>query len=1152
MINRTAVLLAASLMAAAGALGQESRGTISGRVSDSTGSAMPHAAVLVVNTQTQTQFHAETNDSGLFTIPYLLPGTYNITVEQKGFKKLEHNGVELQVNDTISLDLQMVLGDVSQTVEVSGATPLLQTSEPSLGQVVDLRSMVELPNPSGNSAEFQLLAPGTANSGGIAIHQAAFNNGTSQLTVNGNTPASNEYAIDGIPNTMAAGTAPRIAFSAPQGAIAEVKVITTFYDAAMGHTPGAVINMITLSGTNLFHGDLHEYFGSSYLNANDFFSNKAGQPKIVYRDNRYGGSVNGPLWLPKLYNGRNKTFFSYVYEGHKWNVPYTFTETIPTNAQRSGDLSALLKLGTQYQIFDPFSTTATGNGIYTRQPVPNNVIPASRLNPISQNIAKYWPQPNTTGRVDGANNTVFTGASREDYFVDFLRLDHYFSERNRTFLRLDYDWWDENKADSWEYQNLATGLELHRINRGLALDHVFVVNAATILDVRYGITQQDFPERRRSQGIDLSTLGFSSSLTSLIGNKSLATFPYITFTNYSGFGNWETGDGTNTSLLHDLNATMTTLRGSHTMRYGGDFRLYRAFQNRYPLDVAPQLNFATTYTQNTSTGFSNQVGQDLASFLYGIPTSGSMQHTSSFADQEIFASAFFQDDWKVLPKLTVNLGMRIEHESPVSERFNRTISGFDGTAVNPLSAQALANYAKNPVAGVPPLQVLGGLTFPAAGNGQSLWSGQAIELLPRVGLAYEVAPKTVLRAGYGIYYDTLGVNRSPAIQTGFTASTPLVASYDNGVTYAANIGNPFPTGLQLPSGASGGLSTNLGQALTIYPKDRKLPYAERWSFDLQRELPGGFLMDVAYVGNHALRLAVTRQLNNIPAQYLSTLPTRDQTAINYLGAAFPNPFYGLNSVYTSTITRGNLLVPYPEFGAISETDFTGFSHYNALQVQGIKRFSRGYLIKVAYTFSKLQDATTFLNATDARPWYGVSNLDRTYSASINGIWNLPVGRGHLIASRVPKFVDSVIGGWQVTALVVRQSGDPLTWGNIIFNGDINNINLPKDERTTNRWFNTSAGFVTTAAQQLANNLRTFPLRFAGIRGPGQSLFSLSTGKNFVIRERLQFQLRIDAFNAFNHANFTDPNLTVTSGAFGQITSMNGYARNVQIAGRLRF
>jgi hypothetical protein len=1152
MSNRNCVLIAAALLTATAASAQETRATLSGHVTDPSGAGLTDTPVRVVNTNTRTEFTARTNNDGLFTIPYLLPGTYDVTVERQGFKKLERNNVVLQVNDNLSLDLQLALGDVTQSVVVSAEVSLLQTTDPGLGQVVEEKQMAELPNPSGNSVEFQLLAPGMVNAGPIAIHEAAFNNQTSEIMANGNVQRSNEYAIDGIPNMMADGVQPRVGFSAPQGAIAEVKVITTFYDAALGHTPGAVINMITLSGTNLYHGDLHEYNGGSYFNANDFFANMAGQKKPVYRDNRYGGSFNGPVWIPKVYQGKNRTFFSYVYEPHKWNVPEQFTNTIPTNAERSGDLSALLKLGAQYQIYNPFSTTETGNGIYSRQPVPGNIIPASLLNPIALNIAKYWPQPNTAGRIDGSNNLVFYGATNEDYYVDFLRLDHYFSERNRTFFRIDYDHWEEHKADNQEYNNISTGLILHRINRGLAIDHVFVINASSILDLRYGITQQDFPEQRRSKGFDLSTLGFSSSLTSLIKNPSLETFPYVSFSSFSGFGNWETGDGENTSLLHDWNATLTMLKGAHSIKYGGDFRINRNFQNRYPYDVSPALSFSTTYTQGINTGFGSAIGEDLASFLFGVPTGGSMQQTASFADQDLFFAAFVQDDWKVNSKLTINAGLRIEHETPVTERFNRAVLGFDGTATNPLSAAALAAYAKSPVSGIPSLQVLGGLDYVGGSNGRDLWSGQSIELLPRIGLAYQVLPKTVIRAGFGMYYDTLGIYRSPAIQTGFTAATPLTASYNNGVTYAATFANPFPTGLISPSGSSLGLSTSLGQALTIYPSYRPLPYSERWSFDLQREMPGGFLLDLAYVGNHGIHLSVTRQLNNTPLQYLSTSPSRDQTTINYLTSTFPNPFYGLNSVYTSTTNRLTLLEPFPEFGAISETDQAGYSHYNALQIQAIKRFARGFTLKGSYTFSKLLDATSFLNNADPGPWYGVSQYDHTYAFAITGVWELPVGRGKPFASNVPKLVNGVIGGWQLSTMTVGQSGDPLTWGNDIFNGNVNNINLPGAQRTVSEWFNTNSGFVTGAAYQLADNVRTFPLRFAGVRGPDQFLLGASAAKSFSIYERLNFQLRIDAYNALNHPNFNDPNLTVTSGAFGQITAMDGYPREVQIAARLRF
>ena len=258
------------------------------------------------------------------------------------------------------------------------------------------------------------------------------------------------------------------------------------------------------------------------------------------------------------------------------------------------------------------------------------------------------------------------------------------------------------------------------------------------------------------------------------------------------------------------------------------------------------------------------------------------------------------------------------------------------------------------------------------------------------------------------------------------------------------------------------------------------------------------------------------------------------------------------SLWAACAECATLLEPFPEFGSIAQTDQSGYSHYNALQIQGIKRFSKGFTLKGSYTFSKLLDAISFLNNADPQPWYGVSTYDRTYAFSITGVWELPVGRGRTLASRVPKLVDGVIGGWQLSTTTTGQSGDPLTWGNIFFNGDINGVNQPVAQRSTDQWFNTGAGFVTAAAQQPSSNVRYFPLRFAGIRGPNRWLFGASLAKSFNIHERLNLQIRADGFNALNHPNFGDPNLSVTSGAFGQITAMNGYPRNIQVAARLRF
>jgi len=1132
------------------AVAQDSRGTVSGRVADPGGSAVSGVNVRIANTSTGAQLEAKSNDAGNFTILFVLPGFYDLTAELSGFKRLERKNVEVRVNDSVTLDLGLTIGDVAESVEVSGAAPPLDISTVSLGQVYEKRRLVDLPIQSGNPAELAKTAPGSVSISSLGIQKAAFNNGLSQIVTNGNTTYANEFLIDGVPNTFAEGSIPRIAFSPPQAAIGEFKSQTTSYDASLGHSPGAVINMITAGGTNQYHGELHEFWGGSALDTSTLFQNRAGLAKPAYSDNRYGGSIGGPLWLPR-YNGRNKTFLFYAYEGNKWKTPNVTVTSVPTLAEKAGDFSSLLKLSPQYQIYDPLTTASLNNGHYSRQPFPGNIIPPTRLNPVALNIAKYWPSPNSPGLADGTSNyTTQSTSTTEDYHVDFFRIDHNFSDRNRVFVRLDYDWWNESQNNY--FSNISTGVVNGRINRGLAFDEVFVMNASTVLNVRYGLTDQEHTEQSRSRGFDLSSLGFSPNTVSLF-SKNLAAFPILTVAGFQGFGNFVVGDGANTSFVHDINASLSTLKGNHMLRYGADFRLYRAFQLRLPYGVAPAFIPTTTYTRGPQDSSPPAArGQELASFLLGI-SDGVVQQNASYATQDTFFAGFVQDEWKVRPKLTLTIGLRLEHESPVSERFDRAVNGFDFNAANPISAQAIANYARNPIPEVPVanFKVLGGLTFAGGAKGHSLWSGQAVNVMPRIGIAYALNSKTVIRAGYGIFYDTIGTNRTPAIQTGFTSSTPMIPSYDNGITYASNIANPFPNGLLAPLGAAGGLATNLGQSLSFYPNQRVQPYSQRWSFGFQRELKFGFVLDSSYVGNRGTQLQIARELNYTNPAYLSTTGSRDANTINFLSQQFPNPFFGLNSVYPQNISRANLLTRYPEFGSILETLPVGYSIYHSLQTQLQKRMANGFTINVGYTWSKLMDATAFLNPGDPTSWYGISTLDRPHRVVASSLWEVPIGRGRALAPNMPKWLNYVVGGLDINALVVRQSGAPLEFGNVLFNGDIKSIELPKDQRSVDNWFNT-AGFERAGAKQLASNLRTFPLRFSGVRGDGQARWDFTAQKHIPIREKVQLTLRADIFNALNHANLQTINVSPTSSAFGTVTSLNGGPRQIQVSAKVTF
>jgi hypothetical protein len=1153
------------LLALAPSFAQESRGTVTGRVLDSSGSVVAGADVRAVQRGTGTVTTAKSNETGSYTLAYLAPGTYDLSAEFTGFKKVDHPGVEVRVNDVLNVDFRLEVGNATETVEVKGGTPLLETSTVSLGQVQDERNIVNLPIQAGNANELVLLTPGVVNSTNLRQRKSSFNSASSQFTTNGNQLYSNEYSIDGIPDTFFnGGGSPLIAFQLPQNSVSEFKVQTSSFDAAVGHTTGAVLNTVSKGGSNEVHGELHEWMINSALDASTFFQNASGAAKPSYQDNRYGAALGGPVRIPKLYNGKNKTFFFFGWEGNQWGKPTANIGTVPTAAEKNGDFSALLALGSQYQIYDPLSTTAAAGGRFTRTPFQGNIIPANRIDPIAKAIQSYYAAPNTVGTAAGQNNYTRNTKDTFDYNVWTGRVDHNFSDRNRAFVRLNYDRYLE--TDSAFYNNIAGGLDLTRINRGGVLDDVLILSPNSILDVHYGITQEETPENRPSKGMDLASLGFSKNLLSLL-DPTTQTFPQVYLntkapTNrcagsctgtYSGFGNYNSGDGTLTGMIHDWAGTLTVLHGNHSFHFGVDARLYRTAGFFGGFDVSPQLTFLPTYTNGPNDNSTvAPLGQEYASFLLGIP-SGQMTRSASFAGQSWYTAGYVQDDWKIAPRLTLNLGLRYEFESPVTERFDRAVRGFDREATSPIAAQAIAAYAKSPIPQIPVSQfnVKGGLLF-AGPNHHDLWSGNNGTLLPRIGLAYQVDDKTVIRTGYGIYYDTIGVNRSAIIQSGFTSSTPIQASLDNGLHFIASTANPFPNGLLQPVGAAGGLSTYLGQAISVYPLNRKQPYAQRWTFTVQRTLAKGLMMEAGYVGNRGTRLQVDRNINAVPNQYLSTSPFRDTATINTLTATVNNPFFGLNSIYPQKIAVSDLLRPYPEFGDITETQPIGYSWYHALQMRVEKRLSHGVTAGAGYTFSKAMEATSFLNAGDPLVNRSISQYDRPHRLNINGVFELPFGRGKLMGSHMSKIADAVAGGWQINTIFTYQSGAPQSFGNIIFLGNLHDIPLPSDQRSVNRWFNTGAGFVTASSQQLANNIRTFPKYLAGVRGDGQTDWNLSLFKVFPIRERAKLELRFEGYDIMNHPNFSDPNTTVTSSAFGTVTGQAGLSREFQGALRLTF
>ncbi|MBL8204766.1 MAG: TonB-dependent receptor [Blastocatellia bacterium] len=1139
-------------------LAQESRGIILGRVADASGGVLPGVKVEIQNAASNVTTTATTNDEGRFNVPFLLPGLYRVTAEKTGFKRFVQTGVEVRVSETVELNLAMQPGEVTEAVEISATTPLLDTAGSSVGQIIDERRVQELPLFAGNPMELTLIATGVSNATDMRLRKPGFNNAPSQFSSDGNGQFNNDFTIDGIPNNFPVGNGQsRVAFSPPVYSVKEFKIQTSSYDATVGRTIGALTNVNTASGGNGLHGELHWWERNSFLDAANFFNNKNNTKRTPYGDHRFGASAGGPVRVPKLYNGTDKTFWYFAWESNRWSDSGSLTSTVPTAKQRQGDFSDLLRLpnGTTYQLYNPFTTRpATTAGRFQRDPFLNNVIPTNLLNPVALKILSFYPLPNQTGTAEGRNNHFQAYKILESYDVFMARVDHAFSEKHRMFARVHYDTWTERKGLTGNtfFSADVNGIQLNRNNAGLALDDVYSFSPNFVTNVRYGITYQKFPEKRFSQGTDLNALGFSSNLVNLLVDKDAAVVPRIQLGGFATLSPWESGDGTNTGLIHSFANTNTWLLGNHNLRFGADIRFYRSFGNRFPTDIAPDFNFGTAASflrGPLDNAAAAPLGQDLGAFLLGIPA-GSMSRSASFAAQDKFYGFFLQDDFKLRPKLTLNLGLRYEIETPITERYDRLVAGFAFGQSNPLETAAQANYARNPIPELPTAQfrVQGGLQFVnQGGTDRSPFKGERNNFLPRFGLAWQPLDKLVVRGGYGLFYDTLGVNTTAPIQTGYSQSTPIQASLDNGQTYVATFANPFPNGLIAPPGSSAGLLTNIGQAISFFNPNMKQAYAQRWSLGIQYELPFGFVVDSAYVANRGTRLAVSRNYNATPNRYLSTLATRDQTTINSLSQQFPNPFRGLNSIFGANISREQLLRPFPHFGTVTVEEPIGYSWYHSLQSKIEKRFAKGFTFQLAYTWSKQMDATEFLNAGDALPYETISGGDRTHRVAGSGIVELPFGKGRKFASDLSRWADTIVGGWQIAYIFQRQSGPPIGFGNIIFTGDIQNIVLPKDQRDVDRWFNTDAGFNKNAAQQLASNIRTFPLRFNGLRGDDQQRWDFSLSKKISITERINATFRAESFNLFNHVNFSTPNVNPTDTNFGRITGTQSGPRSWQFA-----
>ncbi len=913
MMYRLTLLLSLAMVA----FSQDFRAVITGRVSDTSDAGVPGVRLTATNVETGVASSSQSSAGGSYTITGLPPGRYTLTAEYAGFKKFVREGLTLEVQARPQLDIRLEPGDVQTSVNVTSDTPLLEISSASRGGVITGRTLVDLPLNGRNAFALAALEPGvnfTARGTANTFFRTTGNGGISSATFGGGGFRSNESLLDGVPNT---GTDGVVQYVPSVDAASEFKVQTNVFDAEYGRFTGGVLNAAIRSGTNQFHGTLFHFTRNSYWNARDPFATSI--PQFGY--NLFGGSAGAPVIIPKLYNGKNRTFWFFNYEGSREGVPRANVNTVPTALERSGDFSqSRVRSGANVlpvSIYDPATTRLQG-ATFVRDPYPGNQIPSAAISPIARGITSLYPLPNAPGdSVTGAANHLL---SFKDPVFDngyVWKVDHRFSDRHSVFFR--YSWRQFGVNRQGAFKSLATGEIDRRDAPGVAFDDTFTLNPTTIINFRYGLARFSTLSRSDNLGSDLAALGFSTSFISLLPFQAI---PQISLSNgltgVSGANKQSNG----AEDSHTGRVSVTKIVNRHSLKTGFEFRLL----NSNVASLGSNATGAFSFDQGFTRGPNPQVagvnlGHGFASFLIGLPGSGSVANNAATADQTNYKGFFFHDDWRVSNKLTLNLGLRYEWEGDYVERYNRLNRGYDFSTVSPVSVAAKANYAAAPIPEVSAASFnsTGGLLFAGVGGApRGLSNIDRNNIAPRIGVSLQLNSKTVLRGGYGLFYGAS--TQTGETRNGFSVSTPYVASNDGGNTPANSLRNPFPTGLVPVTGASQGLLTLVGQGIAFTSPARQQPMSHQYSFGFQRQLPTGLLLDLSYVGNQISDLPVNQNLNGIPETFRAAAETTFfATNRNTLSDAVTNPYFGVIStgpLAARTVTRGQLLRPYPHFTGI--------------------------------------------------------------------------------------------------------------------------------------------------------------------------------------------------------------------------------------------
>ncbi len=1147
---------------------QEFRSTVTGRVLDPSGAPVPNAQLIITNTDTGAQAKTTSEAQGYYTVPSLPPGPYKVDATANGFKKFSQSGINVPTSQTVTVDVRLEIGSTSESVIVRADAPLVDSATATSGQVLTTQEVENLPNngrsPIGFVRDEYGVVPKEKHA--LAVVRPFDNSGGGDFSLGGGNASSNEVLLNGVPNME--DSSRTAGFSPQMDSVDEVRVDQFESDASYGDTSGGTVNITTKSGTNQFHGTLSEFNETSALAAGLYFNNANNIQGPVTRQNQYGGTIGGPILIPKLYNGRDKLFFFYAYEGFKDSTPTSVITTVPTLAERNGDFSALLALGASYQLYDPYSGVLSGSKV-TRKPFVGNVISSGSLNPVGLAYLKFYPQPNLPGKADGEQNYISTTPTTDNYFSNMGRMDYNVSDRDKAFFEMHQSSWLQNTGNV--FKNIATGNGTNVDMWGATLDEVHTFSPTLVLDSRLGFTRTDnLTNILPSIGFSAASLGFPSYIDA---NATTAVLPSISLGSAFPTLGGKTGSPAYFDSIQ-LYATLTKIWGRHTIKIGPDIRSNRlsGIGSGYSSGT---FSFGSGWVTSGTGASAQPFGSSLASLLLGLPTGGEFDIYDPTTSSNFYYAFFVQDDWKIKQNLTLNVGLRAEHETAIVESNNRQTVGFNSSAVNAVTQPAeaayasiyAANAAKNPL--LPPVgafQPTGGLLFASPSN-RSGYSTATVLWSPRVGLAW--APekfhnKTVFRSGFGIYYNPFNdYNTGPS--TGFSQITPLVepSSLLPLDPTTSTLSNPFPASnpIQQPTGSSLGVNTYLGNDIAFYTPFPKNSYSVRWSFDIQHQFTKDLMLDVGYVGDHQVNLSYSNCISSSnsnsscngipPIQYLSRSIAKDAAVTTALSALVPNPFAGLlpgTALNGTTTSVASLLGPYPEFTGVTQKIVPGgYAWFHMLAVRLTKRFSSGLQFNINYEHSRQLETTQLQGG--APLVYAETSSDFPDHFVLTGSYNLPFGHGAKFFSGANRFVDAIIGGWTLNAIYMVESGAPISWNNSIYYGGP----LHYDPKNLMQAFDVTQFDRNSNDQPNNYNYRTFPNMFNNLRSEGANNADLSMLKNFRIGERVKLQYRFEAFNALNRTQFASPNVTnVTSSTFGTITAQANSSRAIQMGLRLAF